>query len=353
MPIVAVDLASGVNGTTGAVMGTAVAASQSVTFFRKKPGHLLLPGRLCCGPVGVVQIGIAARTLAAIRPQAFENDPRAWRHALPVPRHDGHKYTRGHAVVVSGGPVTTGAARLAARGALRAGAGLVTLATPRDAMAINASASLAVMVRPVDGAAELAAFLEDRRFNAVALGPGLGVADATRALVETALAGERAVVLDADALTSFADDPRRLFRMIAARKGAATVLTPHEGEFARLFKASPESAASKLERARHAAHESGGIVMLKGADSVIAAPDGAAAINANAPPWLATAGAGDVLTGIVTGLTAQGMPGFEAACAGVWLHGAAAAAFGPGLISEDLPDLLPTVYRRLLADGAA
>ncbi len=352
-PIVAVDLASGVNGTTGAVMGVAVNATESVTFFRKKPGHLLLRGRICCGPVRIAQIGIEARTLEAIRPQTFENDPRAWRHLFPVPQHGGHKYTRGHAVVVSGGPVTTGAARLAARGALRAGAGLVTLASPREAMAVNAPASVAVMVRPVDGAAELAAFLQDRRFNAVALGPGLGVAGTTCALVESALSGERSVVLDADALTSFSDDPRSLFRMIAARKDQTTVLTPHEGEFARIFKCTAESAQSKLERARRAARDSDGIVVLKGSDTVIAAPDGRAAINGNAPAWLATAGAGDVLTGIIAGLTAQGMPGFEAACAAVWLHGEAAAAFGPGLISEDLPELLPPAFRRFLGQTSA
>lgn len=353
VPVVAVDLASGVNGTSGAIMGAAVNATQSITFFRKKPGHLLLPGRLCCGPVQIAQIGIEGRTLETIRPHTFENDPRAWRHLFPVLQHGGHKYTRGHAVIVSGGPVTTGAARLAARGALRAGAGLVTLASPRDAMAVNAPASLAVMVRPVDGASELAAFLADRRFNAVALGPGLGVAEATCALVESALAGERSVVLDADALTSFSDDPRRLFRIIGARRGQATILTPHEGEFARVFKDSVGTAQSKLEKARRAARDSKGIVVLKGSDTVIAAPDGRAVINGNAPPWLATAGAGDVLTGIITGLTAQGMPGFEAACAGVWLHGEAAVSFGPGLISEDLSDLLPAVYRRILAEPAS
>jgi hydroxyethylthiazole kinase-like uncharacterized protein yjeF len=208
------------------------------------------------------------------------------------------------------------------------------------------------MVRPVDGAAELQAFLADRRFNAVALGPGLGVAEATCALVETALAGERAAVLDADALTSFSADPPRLFAHTAARTNAVTILTPHAGEFSRVFTEINKSHQSKLEQARRAAARSGAVLVLKGADTVIAAPDGRAAINANAPPWLATAGAGDVLAGIIVGLTAQGMPGFEAACAGVWLHGEAAAAFGPGLIAEDLPEALPAVYRRLLSNLA-
>jgi hydroxyethylthiazole kinase-like uncharacterized protein yjeF len=235
-PIVAVDLASGINGTTGAAMGAAVRASRSVTFFRRKPGHLLLPGRVHCGPVEIADIGIKAEVLTHINPRAFANEPALWRTAFPHPRVDGHKYSRGHAVVVSGGAVTTGAARLAARAALRAGAGLVTIASPRDALAIHAAATTAVMVRPVDDAPELATFLSDRRFNAVVLGPGGGVGAAMRAQVLTALAGPRAVVLDADALTSFAADADGLFAAIAGR-GYPTVLTPHEGEFARLFSA--------------------------------------------------------------------------------------------------------------------
>jgi hydroxyethylthiazole kinase-like uncharacterized protein yjeF len=347
-PIVAVDLASGVNGTTGAVMGVAVRAAESVTFFRRKPGHLLLPGRAHCGRVRVVDIGIRPEVLARVRPAAVVNDPALWRGAFPLPHAEGHKYSRGHAVVVSGGAVTTGAARLAARGALRAGAGLVTIAAPPDALAIHAASNTAVMVRPVDGAAELASFLADRRFNAAVLGPGGGVGPALRDQGLSALAGERAVVLDADALTSFADDPDPLFAAIRARQ-AATVLTPHEGEFARLFGTRIETGAqaSKLDRAAAAARASGAIVLLKGSDSVIAAPDGRAAINANAPPWLATAGSGDVLSGMVAGLLAQHMPPFAAVCAAVWLHGEAASAIGMGLISEDLPDALPRAYSRL------
>lgn len=350
-PIVAVDLPSGINGTSGAAMGVAVNAVHTVTFFRKKPAHLLLPGRLHCGTLSVADIGIAASVLPGIAPRTFENIPRLWRAAFPVLHLAGHKYDRGHAVVVSGPSWSTGAGRLAARGALRAGAGLVTIASPHEALPINASASLAVMVRPVDGAAELAKFLADRRLNAVALGPGLGVNQATCDLVLAALAGERAVVLDADAITSFADAPQRLAEALKARSGKATVLTPHEGEFSRYFGALDErtKAGSKLERARLAAALVGATVVLKGADTVVAAPDGGASIAANAPATLATAGAGDVLTGITTGLLAQGMPDFAAASAAVWLHGEAANAFGPGLISEDLPEALPKVYRRLLA----
>lgn len=350
-PIVAVDLPSGVNGTSGAVMGVAVNATHSVTFFRLKPGHVLLPGRLHCGTLEVADIGIPGGVLAEIKPATFLNRPALWREAFPVPTPEGHKYGRGHAVVVSGGLSFTGAARLAARGALRAGAGLATLASPREALAVNAAANLAVMVRPIDGADELAVFLADKRHNAVVLGPGGGVGASMRAQVLAALASEAAVVLDADAITSFAANPAELFSATTARAERAVALTPHEGEFSQLFSEISQSSKviGKLEKARAAARLSGAVVLLKGADTVVAAPDGRASIADNAPPYLATAGAGDVLSGMIAGLLAQHMPAFEAASAAVWLHGEAAAAFGPGLISEDLPEVLPGVYRRLFA----
>ena len=352
VPVIAVDLPSGVNGTTGAVMGVAVNATDTVTFFRRKTGHLLLPGRPHCGTVQVADIGIPASVLDVIKPQAFANEPGLWRAQFPRPAADGHKYSRGHAVVLSGGLSSTGAARLAARGALRAGAGLVTLASPREALAVNAAASLAVMVRPVDGTEEWAAFLSDTRRNAVVLGPGGGVGQAMRYAVLAALAVPAAAVLDADALTSFADTPDDLMEAISVHKGP-TVLTPHEGEFIRLFKEIDglSDVRSKLEKTRIAARKSGAVVLLKGADTVVASPDGRASIAANAPVYLATAGSGDVLSGMIAGLLAQGMPAYEAASAAAWLHGEAATSFGPGLISEDLSDELPRVYRRLFADG--
>jgi len=344
VPILAVDLPSGINGADGAIMGVAVMARESVTFFRRKPGHVLLPGRTHAGAVRIADIGIPESVLERVRPQIFANGPARWGRTFPIPRLEGHKYSRGHAVVVSGDLSFTGAARLAARGALRAGAGLVTLASPRAALPVNAAASLAVMVRAVDGTDELRALLADKRFNAVALGPGLGVGAATRALVAAALDGERAVVLDADALTSFADDPAALFAAIASRH-RPVVLTPHHGEFNRLFNEiiQVSEKLSKLALARSSAEASHAVVLLKGPDTVIAAPDGRAAVNENAPPWLATAGAGDVLAGMIAGLLAQHMPAFEAACAGVWLHGEAGNKAGPGLISEDLPEALPAV----------
>ena len=354
--IYAVDLPSGINGTSGAVMGLAVEATETITFFRRKPGHVLLPGRLHCGNITVADIGIPDDTLAVIKPRAFLNEPPLWRAQFPTPRPDGHKYSRGHAVVLSGGMASTGAARMAARGALRAGAGLVTIASPREALRINAAASLAVMVRPVDGASELAAFLNDARRNVVVLGPGGGIGRAMRECVSTALSGERAVVLDADALTSFAEEPKALIATIRARAAqptvlTPTVLTPHEGEFKTLFESIEDvpKSGSKLVRARAAAACTGAVVLLKGSDTVVAAPDGRAAITANAPPWLATAGAGDVFAGFVAGLLAQRMPVFEAAAAAVWLHGETGSRVGPGLIAEDLPEALPQVYRRLMS----
>jgi ADP-dependent NAD(P)H-hydrate dehydratase / NAD(P)H-hydrate epimerase len=344
----AVDLPSGINGTTGAVMGVAVRASETVTFFRRKLGHVLLPGRLHCGRIHIADIGIAANALAAIRPRTWVNSPSLWLENLPVPSIEGHKYTRGHVVVASGTSFSTGAARLAARAALRAGAGLVTIASPREAIAVNAAASLAVMVRPVDGADELAEFLRDTRRNVMVLGPGGGVGRPMRDLVLAALAGERAVVLDADALTSFAADPQTLIASVRGRKGA-TLITPHEGEFTRLFSTMEEfsKAPSKLDRARLAATRMGAACLLKGADTVVAAPDGRAAIMDDAPPWLASAGSGDVLAGLVAGLLAQGMPGFEAASAAAWLHAQAGTAVGPGLIAEDLAEIMPRIYRPL------
>ncbi|MFL9502412.1 NAD(P)H-hydrate dehydratase [Rhodopseudomonas palustris] len=349
VPVLAVDLPSGINGATGAVMGAAIRARETVTFFRRKIGHLLLPGRLHCGQVRLVDIGIEPGVLGEIRPQAFENDPDLWLPDFPVPRADGHKYGRGHAVVVSGELSQTGAARLAARGALRAGAGLVTVASPRDALAVNAAALTAVMVRPVDTPDELGTMLADRRFNAIGIGPGAGIGDATRGKVLAALAAGAAVVLDADALTSFAGHPDELFEAIKSSSNPQVVLTPHEGEFPRLFSdmSNKNPLRSKLERVRVAAQRSGAVVLLKGADTVVASPDGRAAIAANAPPWLATAGSGDVLTGIITGLLAQRVPAFEAACIGVWMHGEAACEAGPGLIAEDLTETLPAVHRRV------
>ncbi len=337
LKIVAIDVPSGLMGDTGEVMG-AVAAILTVTFFRKKPGHLLLPGRLLCGEVVVTNIGTPPSVFETIVPNGFENDPDLWLSDLPQATHSGNKFTRGHALI-SGGYPMTGAARMAARAAARAGAGLTTIAVPETALPIYAAALTSVMVTPIAAPADFARLLEDRRISALLIGPGAGVGAATRTRTLAMLGTGRATVIDADAITSFQGDPDALDRAITG----ACVMTPHEGEFKRIFNFSGD----KLLRARAAARRSGGVIVLKGADTVIAAPDGRAIINTNAPPTLATAGAGDVLSGILLGLLAQRMDPFLAAAAAVWLHGAAATAFGPGLLAEDLPDLLPSVLQRL------
>jgi hydroxyethylthiazole kinase-like uncharacterized protein yjeF len=356
-PVYAVDLPSGINGNSGAVMGCAITAQETVTFFRRKPGHLLLPGRLHCGRVSVADIGIPADVLERVRPPTFHNVPALWAVEFPVPRVDGHKYSRGHAVVVGGGMASTGAGRLAARGALRAGAGLVTIASPRAALAVNAATNLAIMVRPVDGRDALLGLLEDLRMNAVVIGPGGGTGPAMRQQALGVLATDRAVVLDADALTSLSGDGGAALMMACReRLDRPTVLTPHEGEFNRMFgrfDAVKDPRSSKLERARFVAGKASACIVLKGPDTVVASPDGRAAITDNAPPWLATAGTGDVLSGFVAGLLAQGMPSFEAACAAVWLHGEVGSEAGPGLIAEDLPEAVQKVYRRLFVELAA
>jgi NAD(P)H-hydrate epimerase len=351
VPIVAVDIPSGIDGATGNERGRAVKADLTVTFFRKKPGHLLLPGREFCGEVACVEIGIPDGVLGTISPRVYENGPCLWRSSLPVRSAKSHKYRHGHAVVVSGGPCNTGAARLAAVAALRGGAGLVTVASPSAALAINAAHLTAVMLAEADDAAALARLLDDGRMTAVLIGPAAGLTGETRAKVRACLASGAAVVLDADALTVFADHPEELIEAITERPGRPVVMTPHEGEFQRFFKRLEFSAQAKHECAVKAAAAASSVVLLKGADTVIAAPDGRAAINSNAPPWLATAGSGDVLAGLVLGLLAQGIPAFEAAAAAAWMHGEAARGFGPGLIAEDLPGFLPAVIGRLLASS--
>jgi hydroxyethylthiazole kinase-like uncharacterized protein yjeF len=345
-PILSIDLPSGVDGATGLAGGEAIRAARTVTFFRLKPGHLLLPGRLLCGATEVAQIGIADAVLQAIRPATFRNVPALWQASLRPPRPDDHKYARGHAFVVSGPASATGAARLAAMAALRVGAGAVTVASPPGAVLVNAAHLTAIMVRAFDGADGLSTLLADPRPKAIVVGPGNGVGEATRANVLAALRSDAGMVLDADAITSFAGSAEALFAAIRGRS-APVVMTPHEGEFARLF----GETGPKLERARAAARGSGAAIVLKGYDSVIAAPDGRAAINANAPADLATAGSGDVLAGTIAGLLAQGLSGFDAAAAGTYIHGAAGSDVGRGLIAEDLPAAIPGVLRRLEEGG--
>ena len=338
IPIVAVDIPSGVMGDTGENVG-AVASVLTVTCFRKKPGHLLFPGRALRGDLVVTDIGTPAAVLEQIVPSNFENDPKLWLDALPHAQPCGNKYTRGHALIWGGYPMT-GAARMAARAAARVGAGLTTIAVPQVALPIYATALTSIMVKPLAMPADFDGLLDDPRITGLLTGPGAGVGEATRARTLALLATQRPTLLDADAITSFKEEPSALMHAI----DGPCVMTPHEGEFKRVF----DPSGDKLTRTRRAAARSGAVIVLKGADTVIAAPDGRAIINANAPSTLATAGSGDVLSGIVLGLLTQGMEPFLAAAAAVWMHGAAANEFGPGLLADDLPDLLPRVLGRLL-----
>ncbi len=342
-PIVAVDLPSGLQGDTARPLGQVRRAALTVTFHARKLAHVLEPGRSLCGEVLVADIGLAPPDAP---PKLVLNLPFNWAAAIPWPDVEAHKHRRGKLGVVGGRIASTGAARLAARAGLRAGAGLCTVLTQPGTLAINASALEAVMVRPFEDAFELEQIGED--YDAVIIGPGAGVDAETMANLEALARTGAALVVDADALTVFRGDPDTLYNLL----DRDDVLTPHLGEFERIFPGLLASAPQRVAAARRAAELTGAVVLLKGPDTVIAAPDGRAAVNNNAPPFLATAGAGDVLAGLVGGLIAQGMESFEAACAAAWIHGEAAAGFGPGLISEDLPDRIPPVLSRLWRLGA-
>lgn len=333
LPVVAVDVPSGIDGDTGAILGVAAPARLTVTFHRVKPGHLLLPGREYVGELVIADIGIPDHVTEQLGTRSWANRPKLWQAVLPRRTASSHKYRHGHALVLGGGPASSGAARMAARAALRAGAGLVTVLCPEVALAIYAAQLTAIMIAPYADQAGFVRQLEDPRRNAILLGPGTGVGEDLRERVIAALVGGKACVLDADALTSFADQPSALLAAIAG----PCLLTPHEGEFERLF----DHEGDKLTRARNAAAESGAVVLLKGADTVVAAPDGRAVVQPEAPASLATAGTGDVLAGIALGLLAQGMPVFEAAAAAVWLHATAARGLGRGMLAEDLIEALP------------
>lgn len=345
--VVAVDLPSGVDADTGRIVSDMVRADATVTFGALKPCHALEPSRSCCGEVVLAPIGLSPNEdeLAGYGVKGWMvGAPR-----LPRPGPDDHKYARGHVWVASGGASSTGAARLAARAALRIGAGVVTIASPPSAVAINAAHVTAIMVKRAAGAEELAACLADERSSGMLIGPGFGIGERCRAAVLALLATGKPLVLDADALTSFEHDPEALF---AAIRGTV-LMTPHEGEFRRLFPM-VDAGAGKLERARAAARLSGAIVLLKGPDTVIAAPEGEVFVNCHATPELATAGAGDVLAGTILGLMAQerqlGLPPARAAAVAAWIHGEAGRRIGPGLIAEDLPEAYPDILKALAVE---
>jgi len=348
IPVVAIDLPSGVSGATGRATGPHLKAHLTVTFVRKKPGHLLHPGREFCSEVVVADIGVPDRLI--LDTKLVENASAGWIADLPTPSANAHKYSRGHVAILSGGPTSTGAARLSAMAAARCGAGAVTVLSPASALQVNAAHLTSIMLRRIDEVDDAVSFLKERKVRAAVLGPGFGDADRLR---ETALAILETVdapftlVLDADAFTAFADAPASLFIAAGASK-VQLVLTPHDGEFARLFgDIARDDVMSKVDKARKAAARAHATVVLKGPDTVIADQDGRAAINSNGSPWLATAGSGDVLAGIIAGLAAQHMLPFTASCVAVWIHAEAGSRFGPGLIAEDMPGLLPPILGEL------
>jgi len=346
VPCVSVDVPSGVHGDNGQVLGSAIQANICVTFCRRKPAHLLVPGRTLAGETIVANIGIPEVAVSKMPKNTSENTPSEWLSNYPWPKINEHKYNRGHALVMGGEAIKSGAARLGAKAALRIGAGLVTILAPNPSLDIYASQLTAIMLGSL---LDLESHLDDKRKNAVLVGPGFGVGAGTRDIIFKILRTGKICVLDADALTSFDNYSTELFNSIHSK----VVLTPHHGEFVGLFGVNKKHNISKVEQAREAAECSGAIVIYKGPDTVIAAPDGRVVINTNASPHLATAGSGDVLAGFVLGLAAQGMELFEASSAAVWLHGEISRKFGPGLISEDLADALPTELNLLRYLGQA
>ncbi len=341
-PVVAIDIPSGIETDTGAVLGAAVRADLTVTFFRRKAAHLLLPGRDHAGDVVTADLGVPEGIYGAIPVSLFANDPGLWRDAFPWPDAYSHKYTRGHAVVL-GGTRITGAARLAAHAAQRMGAGLVTIAADPAVVPLYAAWRADLLVAPVATPDDFRMLLQDRRLNAVLLGPGSGADARLAAAIATVLDGEAALVLDADCFRVLTDRSNGLMD----RLGPRVIMTPHEGEFSKLFGVP----SPRLAAARRAARSTAATVLLKGADTIIADPSGRAVINTGAPPELATAGSGDVLAGLTVGLLANRLPPVLAGLIASWVHGRAAARFGPGLVAGDLPDLVPGVLAGLRASA--
>lgn len=339
-PLVAIDLPSGLAGDDGRVAEGVQAATLTVTFAARKRAHVLEPAASLCGELVVADIGLGPH-LCAQGPPTWVNGPSLWAHAYPWPRTSTYKTQRGRLLVVSGGAHATGAARLAARAGLRIGAGLVTVMSPPSALIVNAAALEAVMVRPFADAQALGAAATEAQ--AVVIGPAAGVGERTASNVHALAATGARLVVDADALTSFKADPSALFALLEE----GDVLTPHPGEFERIFPGLLAASAQRIDAAREAARRAGAVVLLKGGDTVVAHPDGRAAVNTVRAPWLATAGSGDTLAGMIGGLIVQGMTSFDAACCAAWLHAEAGRRHGPGLISEDLAELIPGVLRHL------
>lgn len=360
-PVIAVDIPTGIHTDSGAILGDAVQANRTLTFITRKPGHVLYPGRRFCGQTDIAGIGISDQILSQTKPHLTINDIGVWGARWPRPGVMTHKFDRGWVSVLSGGVSSTGAARLAARGALRIGAGIVKVLSPPSALMVNASQLTSIMAKSIDGVEALAEELADPRLGSVVAGPGLASASSSKpdrseelkAKIAAVLGSSAIAILDADALSGFADAPQELFKQLRPDD----ILTPHGGEFSKLFPDINVAEVGRLEAGRLAAKKCGAVVVFKGADTIIASPDGIAGINVNATPDLATAGSGDVLAGFIAGLVSARVNGksvmtsFDAAMAGVWLHGAAAQVAGPGLIAEDLPEKIPELLAQIFAQN--
>lgn len=329
---VSIDVPSGIDGNTGVVRGDAPVSVTTVTFFRAKPAHFLMPARAYIGDLVVADIGIDETATAELTSKVYLNGPGIWCDRFPQPAMNTHKFARGH-LLIAGGQEMTGAALLAADAARRIGAGLVTVAAPADVWRIYASHRPGLLVKKTTSLVDYIDLLTDPRIGCLLIGPGFGVGNKTREWVNAALASGKPIVLDADGLSAYADNPDELFERLHSQ----CVLTPHAGEFSRLFDAS----GHRLENLQNAVLRTAATILLKGPDTVIVNSTGQRVINASGTPYLATAGSGDVLAGLIAGLMTQGMGPFDAACAGTWMHGKAAELFGPGLIAEDIPELIP------------
>jgi hydroxyethylthiazole kinase-like uncharacterized protein yjeF len=337
IPVVAVDVPSGVDSTAAVAAEGTLNAAATVTFTRKKPAHVLLPAKELCGRVVVADIGIRDETVALSGATVFENHPALWIRDYPIPAVAAHKYDRGHVTVI-GGKKRTGAACLAAAAAQRIGAGLISIISAPESAAIYSCYRASIMVDVWETMADFKSLLRDERKNVLVVGPGLGTE--AKDVADIAISFGKTAILDADIFTIYRNNPKELFEKLSLKQ----ILTPHEGEFSRLF---PDLEGTKIECAQKASKISGCLVLLKGSDTVIAAPDGATIVNTNAPPSLATGGTGDVLAGLIAGLGAQGMPLFMAAAAACWLHAETARTYGFGLRAEDIIDFLNQPLNKL------
>ena len=336
---IAIDIPSGIDGDSGKILGDAPKCKLTITFFCAKPGHFLMPSKSKVGEVIIEDIGISNSFLKQINVKTFLNTPELWKKKFPIPTYDTHKYKRGH-LLIAGAANMTGATHLASSSARRIGAGVVTIGAPSSSCDIYKLGAFGHIVLPINNPGDWNNLLKNYKNTATLIGPGLGKIAFLKDVVIAALNSKKPVILDADGLNIFKNNPLQLFHSTNRKH----ILTPHEGEFKKLF----NFKGNPISRVSRAAKKSGAIVLLKGSSTIIAHPNGKIIINDTGKPYLATAGSGDVLAGIIAGLITQGMNVFEAGCGGTWIHGRAAELFGPGLIAEDIPKLIPTILNEII-----